>query len=1124
MDKRQRLARGSVLSFPGMECHVEELLGAGSNAMVYTGWYQDHVHEQERHRVLIKELFPYAPDGSIRRLADGSIHAEEGEALAFFLMHRESFEAGNRIHLRLLESCPDAMGANLNTFEHSGTLYTILGYSGGRTLEEEFVRLQDAGIKRSTQLMLSLLDALSAFHDSGYLHLDISPDNALLIGRSGNERMMLIDYNSAREIGDLTPAYLSFKEGYSAPELFDEMGDPESVCEASDLYSVAAIFYRLLMGRALTLEETLMCVPPGASDSPLLAHAPQTVVSHVNSILRKGLRTLAEDRYQSIDEMRTDFLELLDRINCVGVTHWALWESGRRSIEELIRENPSLRYVTDEENMYPIRIEQDDRCMGFDEFIDEILSQRGRSRLTLSPGGMGKTTLLMKAALAHGQTFSPYRPAMFYISLSGWNGGDTRYIRSRLLASLRFKKENNTYDSAFHELEQLLGRTICCGQAERPMLLLLLDGLNEVRGDAAPLMQEINLLSKMAGVTILAASRSEISALELETNRILSLTHEDVQRAASAKGVLLPRSEALEQLIRTPLILSIYLTACENGQLLHIRDQDDLMGAYMASLYQKEIRDLPENSPQRWQADAALGYVLPAIAAEMAKAGGRLTDAQMLCVVEQCYKVLSSGLLVKAFPQWIGRSRDILDGAKSAEAWFGLMVHDLLWKRLGLLMKDGQGGCSVFHQTIAEYLAQRHKENAAAIRRKQMIKSAALCMAALLVCAAAAVIYATQFMIVPYDEDQAENALVQTRKAYDWYMDIYEEMNALLALAQPQDMARQESKAEFAGWITLAPRQNRLQRSEARLLRTLSPFEYQYDQAQGVIKGWGRTDDGIYDRYSSSKYPSLKESRETALAVYRMALEERRIVPWSNMALDAEGLMAIYSHLWDRQTYYAEVFLPEFKKWYNGSQGDFSESYMLCLDTAQSMLDYDAQVCQELYNLYLSVHMAGNEGLVALEVDADDNHKEETLARVRQGVKAYGEADSAKLLETVKGEALRAEGGWNTLMQMFFITPQRTDLIPAEQRFEALLDESSEEISREEMLENLKQEIASLRLEQEEASLSRDEEEKEQQEQQEQQELSEAMKRIEDELELQKRELDRYYDELISGLGEDVLQ
>lgn len=219
MDHRTPLELNTVLALEGLNCHLEGIVGQGSNALVYKGWYPDRLDPEQRHHVLVKELFPFHPQQKIRRERNGCI-AVEPEAEELWQIHRKSFEIGNRIHLRLLEAHPELMslGANLNSFRSQGTLYSVLGYTGGRSLRAE---LKQSGLtlRRVARWMIGLLDALEAFHMSGYLHLDISPDNVMLVGSGEQERIFLIDYNSARALNATELAYVSCKAGYSAPEV-----------------------------------------------------------------------------------------------------------------------------------------------------------------------------------------------------------------------------------------------------------------------------------------------------------------------------------------------------------------------------------------------------------------------------------------------------------------------------------------------------------------------------------------------------------------------------------------------------------------------------------------------------------------------------------------------------------------------------------------------------------------------------------------------------------------------------------------------------------------------------------------------------------------------------------------
>ena len=135
MDHRTELRQGAHLAFPGMDCVIVKAIGRGSNAIVYEGEYRDATSAQRKHRVLIKELFPFDPDGHIWRDGQQRIcRDDQGETV--WSLHRRSFERGNSIHLQLLTEHPDQTGGNLNTFALNQTLYTLLDYSGGRSLDK----------------------------------------------------------------------------------------------------------------------------------------------------------------------------------------------------------------------------------------------------------------------------------------------------------------------------------------------------------------------------------------------------------------------------------------------------------------------------------------------------------------------------------------------------------------------------------------------------------------------------------------------------------------------------------------------------------------------------------------------------------------------------------------------------------------------------------------------------------------------------------------------------------------------------------------------------------------------------------------------------------------------------
>lgn len=795
MDHRKALPPETLLPFPSMPCTLIEELGRGSNAIVYMGAYPDLLNRGERHTVLIKELFPFHQRAAIFRDENGEIICSP-DGQETWDLHRQSFEYGNLIHLRMLEKHPDITGANINTFSLHGTMYTVLGCTGGRSLETESSG-PETDLRRLTVRMLCLLDALEAFHESGFLHLDVAPDNILLIGQDSRERVMLIDYNSVYSLRASVlnaPAYHSVKPGYSAPELRTG-GTPSA---ASDLYSVAAVFYRCLSGAAMTPFQMSRPGPPDVSACPCLKNLPDTVSVMVLQILRRGLQVLPKKRYLSVGAMREAFQELLDRIDGVGVTHWALWEGGRKIVERAIRENPGLAFLRESAALFPARLRLPDGTL-IPASVNDLTGRKNRAVLLTASGGMGKTTAFLRSVIEQSKTYSPARSAIVYISLYGWKDGEAAYIRRRLLENLRFKTEQ--YETARHALDTLLEKSLETRSGEkRPVLILLLDGLNEASGETGPLIEEILSLSHMPGVQLIISARSKEPALPFPQAELAPLTEEDVGTVLSREGLLAPESAEMRELLRTPLMLSIFLqSARAEGRQLSVTNQDGLLSAYLGALLDKELRELPEDTQARWQTDAAMFFVLPAIAREIQKKNRALDDTELLPVVERCYRLFSDPLLRRAFPQWIGHSRAIRGDTANAEEWYGLLVHDLLWKRLGLLVRDEQRRYRICHETVAEYLTRLENGNAQRLLRRRRLRRF-LTAAVLLLCLASGWAAYNAYIHPPfYNDNQAEDVLCYSLMGYSDAARQYKAMRTLVdcALDAPEKFSGEKESFDF---------------------------------------------------------------------------------------------------------------------------------------------------------------------------------------------------------------------------------------------------------------------------------------------------------------------------------------
>lgn len=719
--------RNTLLHFPGMTCRIESCVGKGSNALVYLGQYEDAATVGQFHEVLIKELFPLHPRGAIYRNAEGCVCVDpEGEAL--YQLHKNSFERGNRIHLDLLKKSPSMVGANVNTYLENGTLYTVMGCSGGISFE---AALQDEGLtlRKITERMLALLDALDVFHSSRLLHLDISPDNILLIPQAQREHVILIDYNSSATYEELQngTAVSSIKHGYTAPEI--STGNYERIGFHSDLYSVAAVFFTCLMGRSLTLEETIRSTPPNGQDSKYLQDAPDTVRYTVKRILHRGLNALISRRYANISAMRIDFQELLDRIDGVGVTHGALYESARKTLTDYVLKNTSFAFLNRTEELYPMRFYDgvSNEQLNLDTFLETCLS--GGSPVWLGAnGGQGKTTALLYMATKQNVSYKPQKAVAIFLSAYNYHSDEKWFIHDSILRMLKFKRETGTYTAARHELDVLFSRST--GLIPSPTVLILLDGLNEIAYDTSYLVQELNELAQMPGVALAISSRSEVQGLAVRRITLEPLTASDVSEALTRQGLLLPQDVRMQQILRTPLMLSLFVhTSLSAQQQLSVTTADELM----QSMFRLEVDRFAQDDPVHWQMDAAIHYVLPAIAGNEQAVNHALTQSELLKVLTRCYKTLRARDMLRFYPQWIGHSRAILGGAKNADEWLSIMVQDLLWRRTGLLVKDEDGGYRIFHQQIRDWLLDLYRSNERRIRKRKLWRIGAISMLALMV-------------------------------------------------------------------------------------------------------------------------------------------------------------------------------------------------------------------------------------------------------------------------------------------------------------------------------------------------------------------------------------------------------
>ena len=197
--------------------------------------------------------------------------------------------------------------------DESGLYWTSVNAMFGRTLDKY---LSDRSFGQSLKIIHRIAEAVKAYHDAGWLLLDIKPSNILVIDSLGMKGINFFDFDSFIRISELEQAVserrrllLSSSEFYSAPELLEREVDLSEVSTAADIYSVGAILFTALFGRAPDLLDSIPEADYDYSESSLAEGeaADAALRAELTDFLHHTLSMSPADRFEN-DDMLLDAL------------------------------------------------------------------------------------------------------------------------------------------------------------------------------------------------------------------------------------------------------------------------------------------------------------------------------------------------------------------------------------------------------------------------------------------------------------------------------------------------------------------------------------------------------------------------------------------------------------------------------------------------------------------------------------------------------------------------------------------------------------------------------------------------------------------------------------------------
>lgn len=305
------LETGTEITLRGIEGTfvINALVGRGSSCAVYQAEFTNALGKTSEH--LLKEFNPKSLE--VIRKEDGSLCAKNEDTDAFEQSKKHFIAGFEKQELFRRKNGLKNYTANVqNYYEDHGTVYIDMNVTEGVS----YTNVRERTIYDLARRMKVLAQVVGKYHEYGYLHLDLKPDNIYV--RPENETcedVLLFDFDSVIEKYKLqTNSMVSYTKEWAALEL-TSASRRHLICEATDIFSIGEIFFEKLMGRhSEPWERRIFSNYEYDFQTNIFKSANPKVIPLLDELFRHTLCNNVKNRYKNIDEL----IEILDKI--IGVS------------------------------------------------------------------------------------------------------------------------------------------------------------------------------------------------------------------------------------------------------------------------------------------------------------------------------------------------------------------------------------------------------------------------------------------------------------------------------------------------------------------------------------------------------------------------------------------------------------------------------------------------------------------------------------------------------------------------------------------------------------------------------------------------------------------------------------
>lgn len=307
---RTALPCGTVLTLGDRQYLLKNEVGRGGSCIVYDA--EQIAADGTAQIVRIKELYPAYEN--ISRNENNSLNvptASQERFESYFQRSRKAFAQNQQF--RTTQGLINSTIDTTELYRTNGTVYTVMRCVEGC----DYGKAEDDSIKSVLTRVLALAKVLKKYHENGYLHLDVKPENIFIIPET-KEHIVLFDFDSLISFDELKSGNVVFStsDGYTAPEVLH--GQIRSIGVRADFYAVGALVYNKIFGenpKSLELNSKINCSKMRFHDDkhqPLLSQK-------LSDFFRKTISVSPIVRYRSDDELIQAIEQLIVLSDVTGV-------------------------------------------------------------------------------------------------------------------------------------------------------------------------------------------------------------------------------------------------------------------------------------------------------------------------------------------------------------------------------------------------------------------------------------------------------------------------------------------------------------------------------------------------------------------------------------------------------------------------------------------------------------------------------------------------------------------------------------------------------------------------------------------------------------------------------------